>query len=174
VLKSRFTPAALAVSIREQVRSLDAAQPVDNLRTITEIRDNSLAAERLNLSVLGVFALVALGLAVVGLYGVLAYSVARRHREIGVRTALGAQPRDVLTLILGQGMRLTALGTLLGIVSAFWLTRWLSSLLFEITPVDPATFFAVSILVLVVGLTACWIPARRAARIDPIQALRGQ
>jgi putative ABC transport system permease protein len=172
VLKSRFTPAALAVSIREQVRSLDAAQPVHNLRTITEIRDNSLASERLNVSVLGVFALVALSLSVVGLYGVLAYSVARRRREIGVRTALGAQPRDVLRLVLGQGMRLTALGIFLGIVAAFWLTRWLSSLLFEITPIDPATFSAVSLLLLAVALTACWIPARRAARIDPIQALR--
>ena len=144
VLKSRLTPAALAASIREQVRSLDAAQPVHNLRTIKEIRDNSLVSEKLNLSVLGVFALVALSLSVVGLYGVLAYSVSRRRREIGVRTALGAQPRDVLRLVLGEGMRLTALGIVLGIVAAFWLTRWLSSLLFEITPLDPATFSAVS------------------------------
>jgi putative ABC transport system permease protein len=174
VLKSRLTPAALAGSIREQVRSLDAAQPIHNVRTIQEIRDNSLASERLNLSVLGVSALVALTLSVVGLYGVLAYSVARRQREIGVRTALGAQSRDVLRLVLGQGMRLTALGILLGIVSAFWLTRWLSSLLFEITPLDPATFSAVSVLLLAVALTACWIPARRAASIDPMQALRDQ
>jgi putative ABC transport system permease protein len=144
------------------------------VRTIQEIRDNSLASERLNLSVLGVSALVALTLSVVGLYGVLAYSVARRQREIGVRTALGAQSRDVLRLVLGQGMRLTALGILLGIVSAFWLTRWLSSLLFEITPLDPATFSAVSVLLLAVALTACWIPARRAASIDPMQALRDQ
>jgi putative ABC transport system permease protein len=172
VLKTRLTSAALAGPIREQVRSLDAAQPIHNVRTITEIRDNSLASERLNMSVLGVFALVAMSLSVVGLYGVLAYSVAQRRREIGVRTALGAQPRDVLRLVLGQGMRLTALGILLGIVAAFWLTRWLSSLLFEITPHDPATFSAVSLLLLAVALTACWIPARRAARIDPIQALR--
>jgi putative ABC transport system permease protein len=174
VLKSRLTPAALAGSIREQVRSLDPAQPIHNLRTITEIRDNSLASERLNLTVLGVFAIVALTLSVVGLYGVLAYSVARRQREIGVRTALGAQPRDVLRLVLGQGLRLTALGILLGIVAAFWSTRWLSSLLFEVTPVDPSTFSAVSILLLVVAFIACWIPARRATRIDPLRALREQ
>jgi putative ABC transport system permease protein len=174
VLKSRFTPAALAGSIREQVRDVDAAQPIHNLRTITEIRDDSLASERLNLSVLGVFALVALSLSVVGLYGVLAYWVARKQREIGVRTALGAQRRDVLKLVLGVGMRLTALGIVLGIGSAFWLTRWLSSLLFEITPVDPPTFAAVSLLLLVVSFTACWIPARRAAGIDPIRALREQ
>jgi putative ABC transport system permease protein len=174
VLRSRLTPAALAGSIREQVRGVDAAQPIHNLRTITDIRDDSLASERLNLSVLGVFALVALSLSVVGLYGVLAYWVARRHREIGVRTALGAQRRDVLKLVLGEGMRLTALGIVLGIGSAFWVTQWLSSLLFEITPVDPPTFAAVSLLLLVVSLTACWIPARRAAGIDPIRTLREQ
>ena len=174
VLRTRLTPTALAASIREQVRSLDAAQPVHNFRTISEIRDNSLAAERLNLSVLTVFALVALGLSVVGLYGVLAYSVARRRREIGVRTALGAQRRDVLSLVIGQGMRLTSLGAFLGILGAFWLTRWLSSLLFEITPFDPLTFSAVSLLLLAVAFIACWIPASRAARIDPIQALREQ
>jgi putative ABC transport system permease protein len=172
VVKSRLAPAALAGSIREQVRRLDPAQPIHNLRTVEEIRDSSLAAERLSLSVLGVFALVALGLSVVGLYGVLAYSVARRRREIGVRTALGAQRRDVVRLVVGEGMRLTSLGILAGILGALWLTQWLSSLLFEITPSDPATFSAVTLLLLVVTLIACWIPARRAARIDPIQALR--
>jgi len=172
ILKSRLTSSALAASIRAQVRSLDAAQPIHNLRTVSDIRDDSLATERLNLSVLGVFALVALSLSVVGLYGVLAYSVARRRREIGVRTALGAQPRDVLNLVVGEGMRLTTLGVFLGIVGAFGLTRWLSSLLFEIKPLDPVTFSAVSLLLLAVALIACWIPARRAVRIDPIQALR--
>ncbi|MGB2714257.1 MAG: ABC transporter permease [Vicinamibacterales bacterium] len=174
VVKSRLAPAALVGSIREQVRSLDPAQPIHNLRTVEEIRDSSLAAERLSLSVLGVFALVALSLSVVGLYGVLAYSVARRRREIGVRTALGAQRGDVVRMVIGEGMRLTSLGILAGILGALWLTQWLSSLLFEIRPSDPATFSAVSLLLLVVALIACWIPARRAARIDPIQALREQ
>jgi putative ABC transport system permease protein len=174
VLKGRLTPAALAVSIREEVRRLDAAQPIHNLRTIREIRDNSLASERLNLSVLGVFAIVALTLSVVGLYGVLAYSVARRQREIGVRTALGARPTDVLRLVLGQGMRLIALGIFLGLAASLWVTRWLTSLLFEIKPIDPATLSAVAILLIAVALLASWIPARRAARIDPIQALREQ
>jgi putative ABC transport system permease protein len=174
VLKSKLTPAALAASIRQQVRSLDAAQPIHNIRTIKEIREGSLTQERLNLSVLGAFALVALSLSVVGLYGVLAYSVAQRRREIGVRTALGAQPMEVVKLIIRQGMRLTAFGISLGILAAFWLTRWLSSLLFEITPFDPATFTEVSVLLLAVALIACSIPARRAAAIDPIQALREQ
>jgi putative ABC transport system permease protein len=174
VVKSRLTPAALVGSIREQVRKLDPSQPIHNLRTVEEIRDSSLAAERLSLSVLGVFALVALSLSVVGLYGVLAYSVARRRREIGVRTALGAQRRDVVRLVIGEGMRLTSLGILAGILAALWLTQWLSSLLFEIRPSDPATFSGVSLLLLVVALIACWIPARRAAKIDPIQALRAE
>jgi putative ABC transport system permease protein len=172
VVKSRLTPAALGGFVREQVRALDAAQPIHNLRTIAEIRERSLASERLSLSVLGVFAGVALALSVVGLYGVLAYSVARRRREIGVRTALGAQPADVRRLVLGQGLRLTALGIALGVAAAFVVTQSLASLLFEITPLDPVTFVAVSLVMLTVALTACWLPARRAARIDPILALR--
>jgi putative ABC transport system permease protein len=174
VVKSRLTPAAFSGSIRGEVRKLDAMQPIHNLRTVEEIRDSSLAAERLSLSVLSVFALVALSLSIVGLYGVLSYSVARRRREIGVRTAMGAQRGDVLRLVIGEGMRLTSIGIVAGILGALWLTRWLSSLLFEIRPSDPATFSAVSLLLLTVALTACWIPARRAARIDPILALREQ
>jgi putative ABC transport system permease protein len=174
VLKTRFPPATMASAIRENVRNLDAAQPIHNLRTIQEVRDNSLASERLSLTVLGLFALVALTLSVVGLYGVLAYSVEQRQREIGVRTALGAQRIDVLKLVLGQGIRLTMLGIFLGILAAFVVTRWLSSLLFEITPLDPVTFVAVSLLLVIVALTACWIPAYRAMRIDPIQTLRDQ
>jgi putative ABC transport system permease protein len=144
------------------------------LRTIKEVRDNSLTRERLNLSVLSVFGLVALILSVVGLYGVLAYAVTQQRREIGVRTALGAQPMDVLRLVIGQGMRLTAAGICVGVLAAFWSTRWLSSLLFGITPLDPVTFFGVLLLLLIVALIACWIPARRAVGIDPVQALREQ
>jgi putative ABC transport system permease protein len=174
VLKGRLTPAALAGSIREHVRSLDPAQPVHNLRTLEDVRASSLAPERLNLSVLGVFALVALILSGVGLYSVLAWSVVRRQREIGVRTALGARPTDVRRLVLGQGIGLTALGIVLGMAAAFVLTRGLSGLLFEVTPLDPATFVTVPSLVLIVSIVACWIPAHRASRIDPIQALRDQ
>jgi putative ABC transport system permease protein len=174
VLKTRLAPGTLFAAIREQVRSMDPSQPIHNFRTMTEIRDSSIAPQRLNLSVLAAFALVALGLSVVGLYGVLAYSVARRRREIGVRTALGAQPNDVLRLVIGEGMRLTAAGVVLGIAGAFWLTRWLSSLLFETRPLDLPTFAAVSLLLLTVAFAACWIPARRAARIDPVRALREQ
>lgn len=174
VIKSRLTPAAMADSIRQQVRRLDVAQPIHNFRTIKDVRDNSLTHERLNLSVLGLFGFIALLLSVVGLYGVLAYSVTQQRREIGVRTALGAQPIDVLKLVLGQGMRLIGLGIFLGVLAAFWSTRWLSSLLFGVTPLDPVTFFGVSLLLLIVALMACWIPARRAVGIDPVQTLREQ
>jgi putative ABC transport system permease protein len=174
VLKSRLTASAVAHAIREEVRAVDPAQPIHNLRTIRDVRDRSLTSEKLNVSVLGLFALVALTLSVVGLYGVIAYSVAQRQREIGVRTALGAQRGDILMLVLAQGMRLTVLGMALGVVAALWSTRWLSSLLFEITPADPATFIGVSMLLLTVAFIACWIPAFRAARIDPLRALRVQ
>jgi predicted permease len=174
VMKSRLTPAALAGPIREQVRSLDAAQPVHNLRTIAEVRDKSLGSERLTLILLTVFAAVALTLSVSGLYGILAYSVARRRREIGVRTALGARPADVLRLILSEGLRLTLAGILVGLAASFWVTRWLTSLLFETRPFDPATFVAVAALLLAVAFAACWIPARGAATGDSIRALREQ
>ena len=172
VLKTRVTPAALAGSIREQVRSVDAAQPVHNMRTIDDVRNSSLATERLSLILLSAFAVVALAVSVSGLYGVLAYSVARRRREIGVRTALGAQPRDVVRLILGEGMQLAAVGILLGIVASFWVTRWLANMLFETRPLDPATFSTVALLLLAVAFAACWIPAHAAATVAPTQALR--
>jgi predicted permease len=174
VLKTRVTPATLARSIREQVRSLDPAQPIHNVRTIQDVRDKSLASERLNLILLSVFACVALSVSVSGLYGVLAYSVARRQREIGVRTALGARPIDVLRQVLGEGMQLTAAGILLGVIASASFTRWLSSLLFETRPYDPGTFVAVAALLVIVALAACWIPAHGAATIDPIRALRDQ
>jgi putative ABC transport system permease protein len=174
VMKTRLPPAALAGPIREQVRSLDAAQPVHNMRTIQEVRANSLASERLNLVLLSAFAGCAVAVSLSGLYGVLAYSVARRQREIAVRTALGARSIDVLRLILREGMRLTAAGILLGIIASIWFTRWLSSLLFETRPFDPTTFSAVTLLLFAVALAACWIPAYGAATTDPIRALRDQ
>ena len=131
-----------------------------------------LITQRLNLTLLAVFAGVALALAVIGLYGVLAYAVAQRQREIGVRMALGAQRRDVLGLVVGHGMRLTGIGVILGLAGALALTRVLKSLLFEIKPFDPVTFLTVTALLAGVALLACWIPARRAAKVDPIEALR--
>jgi ABC-type antimicrobial peptide transport system permease subunit len=121
---------------------------------------------------LGIFAGVALALAVIGLYGVLAYAVTQRTREIGIRMALGARRRDVLRLVLRQGMNLALIGAALGVLGALGLTRWLTTLLYEIKPTDPLTLLATPLLLVAVALFACWLPARRAAKVDPMEALR--
>src|SRR5437773_4161945 len=172
VMKTTQAPEALITAARQQVQALDPEQPIYDVRTLAEMRDNSIAPQRLNLTLLAVFAGVALALAVIGLYGVLAYAVAQRQREIGVRMALGAQRRDVLGLVVGHGMRLTGIGVILGLAGALALTRVLKSLLFEIKPFDPVTFLLVTAVLAGVALLACWIPARRAARVDPMVALR--
>src|SRR5256884_577373 len=172
VIKTTQAPEALITAARQQVQALDPEQPIYDVRTLAEMRDNSIAPQRLNLTLLAVFAGVALTLAVIGLYGVLAYAVAQRQREIGVRMALGAQRRDVLGLVLGHGMRLTMIGVILGLTGAFALTRVLEGLLFETKPFDPATFLSVTVILVGVALLACWLPARRAARVQPMAALR--
>jgi putative ABC transport system permease protein len=132
----------------------------------------SVANERFNLFLLVLFAALALGLAAVGIYGVLAFGVSRRSREIGIRLALGARPRDVLRLVVRQGMQLVIAGVLLGIAGALALTRLMASLLYGVSPTDPATFAVVSALLTMVALIACYFPARRAMRVDPMVALR--
>jgi len=121
---------------------------------------------------LGILAGLAVALAAVGLYGVMAYVVTQRSQEIGVRVALGAEPRDILRLIVGQAMKLTAVGLAVGIALALGLTRFLESLLFAVSPTDPATFVGVTVVLLAVSIAACWIPARRAVRVDPVTSLR--
>jgi len=172
VMKTTLNPKTLIAAARQQVKALDPDQPVYDTRALRELRDNSIAPQRLNFALLSVFAAVALALAVIGLYGVLAYAVAQRQREIGVRMALGAQRRDVLGLVVGHGMRLTMIGVILGLTGAFALTRVLEGLLFETKPFDPATFLSVTVILVGVALLACWIPARRAARVQPMAALR--
>ena len=132
----------------------------------------SIEQPRLTMFLLGIFALVALTLAAIGIYGVMAYAVAQRTREIGIRMALGAQALDVLQLVVRNGMILAVLGVAIGLAGAFALTRLLSSLLFEVAPTDAATFAIVSVGLLAVALLACYIPARRATRVDPLVALR--
>jgi putative ABC transport system permease protein len=134
--------------------------------------DRTLALPRFTMMLLSTFAVLALVLAMVGIYGVIAYSVSQRTQEIGVRMALGARRRDVFRLVLGQGMLLTGIGVLIGLGGAMALTRFLSSLVFEVSVTDPATYFAVALLLSAIALLACYVPARRAMRVDPMNALR--
>jgi putative ABC transport system permease protein len=172
VVKSAVPPRSLAAAARSQVNALDPELPVFDLHTLEELRNDSIAPRRLNLILTATFAGLALALAVIGLYGVLAHAVNQRRREIGVRVALGARRIDVLNLVVGQGMRLALLGVGLGLLVAVALTRLLRGLLFEIKPSDPLTFFVVTGAVIAVALLACWLPARRAANVDPMVAVR--
>jgi putative ABC transport system permease protein len=139
---------------------------------MAEVMGASVEARRFNMLLLGIFAAVAMLLAAVGIYGVMAYSVTQRTNEIGVRIALGAKPRDVIGMIVGRGMRLTLIGAAAGLVLSIGLTRLMSTLLFGVSATDPLTFAAVSLLLAGVALAACFIPARRAAKVDPMIALR--
>jgi putative ABC transport system permease protein len=139
-----------------------------------EMRDRNVAPDRLNLGLLGAFAVLALVLASIGLYGLLSFSVTQRRREIGVRMALGARRFAVLNLVVGQGMRLVLTGAIIGILGSFALTRVLSAVLFKVKPTDPLTFFSVTVSLGVVALLACYLPARRATKIDPMEVLRDE
>jgi putative ABC transport system permease protein len=165
-------PAALISSIRDQIWAVDKDLAVDNPRTMNSILAQSVASQRFSMMLLTVFAVIAMVLAMVGVYSVLSYTVAQRSHELGLRMALGAQSRDVMTLVLMHGMKLTLIGTAIGLGSAIALTRLMKSLLFEIGATDPVTFAVVTVLLMGVGLVACLIPARRATRVDPMVALR--
>lgn len=154
------------------IKSVDADQPVYDVRTLTEIVEGSLALRWFNTVVVSLFAGSSLLLAMVGIYGVIAWTVRQRTREIGVRMALGAQRRAVVSLVLHHGLKLTGAGIVLGVIGAIGLSRLLGSLLFAIGPTDPVTFFAVPLLLIVAALLACWLPARRATKVDPMVALR--
>jgi putative ABC transport system permease protein len=172
VVRTQGEPQSVAATVRQELRRLDPTLPIAQMRTLEEILDQLLAARRFNMTLLLLFALVASVLAVVGIYGVISYAVAARTHEIGVRMALGAQPRDIRTLVLGAGLRMTAGGVLLGLLGAFALTRLLKGLLFGVNALDPLVFAGLSLLLLLTALLATYLPARRAARIDPLAALR--
>jgi putative ABC transport system permease protein len=171
VVRAQADPATLTPALRQTVRALDAELPV-NFRTLREIFSSSLDHRRFSLIVFAVFAAVALALAVMGIYGVMAYAVAERTREIGVRVALGATVGDILRLVMGQGGRLIAVGVMLGVAGSLALTRLLASLLFGVSATDPLVFAAVALLLAAVAVLACYVPARRAAKVDPMIALR--
>lgn len=172
IIKATGDPNQLIASAREQVRQVDPDQPIYNIRTMDQIRAESVAGERLNLTLFSIFAGIALLLAIVGIYGVMSYTVTQRTHEIGIRMAIGAQQRDVFKMIMGQGMMLALIGIAVGLVGAFALTRLMATMLFGVTATDPATFAAIAILLTIVALLACYLPGRRATKVDPVVSLR--
>ena len=172
ILRTRTDPAALADTVRSAVRSIDANLPVFNIRTLDAHMGIALLPVRMAATLLGVMGMLALALAAVGIYGVIAFSVSQRTREIGVRMALGAQRRDIMSLVLRHGFVLTGVGCVIGLAAAVGVTRFVTFLLYGISPLDPVTFVGIPVLLSGVALLACWIPARRAARVDPMVALR--
>lgn len=172
ILKAAGDPNQLIAAVRQQVKAIDPDQPIYSVRTMDDIRSESVAPERLNLTLLSIFAGIALVLAVVGIYGVMSYTVTQRTHEIGIRMAIGAQPRDVFRMVIGQGMMLALIGVVCGLIGAFGLTRLMASMLFGVEPTDPMTFAAIAVLLTGVALVACYVPGRRATKVDPVVSLR--
>jgi predicted permease len=174
VVRTSSDPTSVTNAVRSQIQSLDPDLPVFDVRTMQEVIDRSPSTflRRYPAFLIGTFAVVSLLLAVIGIYGVISYTVSQRTHEIGLRMALGASRRDILRLIVGQGMTLALAGVACGLVAAFILSRFLASLLFNVSASDPATYAAVSLLLICVALLACYLPARRAMRVDPMTALR--
>jgi predicted permease len=169
---SQTSLSSLAAAIRNQVREIDPNEPVNQIITMDERLSNSVAGRRFQMLLLGIFAGVGLVIATVGIYGIISYAVSQRTHEIGIRMALGAQASDVLRMVVWRGMSLALIGVALGLAAAFALTRVMKNLLFEVSPTDPATFALIALLLIVVALIASYIPARRATKVDPLQALR--
>ena len=172
VLRTHGDPTAVMGPVREAVHNIDPREVIYGVETMQEVLANSLAARRFTMILLGVFAVLALALACVGIFGVISYLVGQRTHEIGVRMALGAQRRDILRLVLGQGAKMALLGAAIGVAAALGLTHLMTSQLFGVSAHDPLTFAAVSFLLVLVAMVACYIPARRAMRVDPLIALR--
>jgi putative ABC transport system permease protein len=174
IVRTAGDPGALAPAARAAVAAVDPDMPVFRLMTMQQVIDDTLIGRRFTALLLGIFAVVALVLAAVGLYGVIAYAVSQRTHEIGVRMALGARVEDVVHMVVRQGMRLAVIGLVVGAAAALATTRFLASLLFGVGAADPVTFVAIPAILALVALVASWLPARRAARVDPMVALRGE
>jgi putative ABC transport system permease protein len=172
VIRTSTDPTTLAIAATDAVHKFDPNLPVTQVLTMDELLSDSVSPRRFAAVLTGTFAVLALLLAAVGIYGVTSYTVSQRTQEIGIRMALGAQPANVRELILGRTMKLAAFGVALGLAGAFALTRYLGSLLYEVRSFDPATFAVVSALLVAAALAACLIPARRAMKVDPMVALR--
>ncbi len=172
VIRSANDPADLTAAVRREVQAVDPNQPVYNVRTMEEVIDLSISNRKLNMTLLTIFAGLATLLSVVGIYSVMSYLVTQHTREIGIRVALGARPSNILRLVLGQGLALTLVGVGVGALAALGLMRLMSSLLYGVEGTDPLTYVSVSLLLILVALAACYVPARRAMRVDPLVALR--
>ena len=172
IMKGASDPNQLISSVRAAIKQIDPDQPIYSVRTMDEIRAESVANERLNLTLLSLFAGIALVLAIVGIYGVMSYSVTQRTHEIGIRMAVGARPRDVFTMILGHGMKLALIGVVIGLIGAFILTRLMASMLFGVEPTDATTYAGIAVLLIAVSLLACYLPGRRATKVEPTVSLR--
>lgn len=172
VVRTSSDPVSMIPTVRSQVFAIDKDQPVFDIMTMDQRLAKSVASSRFVMILLGAFSVLALGLAALGLYGAMAYLVSQRTQEIGLRMALGASRSDVFKLVVGKGMRLAIIGTALGLVASLALTRLMGTLLFEVTPTDALTFVIVSVVLLIVALLACYIPARRATNVDPLTSLR--
>jgi putative ABC transport system permease protein len=172
VVKTEGDPAAMTNAVRREIQAVDKDQAVFKITTLEQLLNQSILIRKFFMTLLLVFAAVGLILAAVGIYGVMSYVASQRTHEIGIRMALGAQARDVLKLVMGNGMALALMGVVLGLVVAFAVTRVMAGLLFGVTATDTATFVTVSVGLIAIALLACYIPARRATKVDPLVALR--
>jgi putative ABC transport system permease protein len=172
VIRTSGNPLALIGAVRQQVKLLDPGLPVSDVATMEERMSDSVAQTRFSTLLLGIFAIVAIVLASVGIYGVTSYAVTSRVHEIGIRMAIGAQSRDVQRMFIRHGMALTVIGLGVGLAVSFALTKLMEGLLFDVSPHDPLTFLSMAVLLSFVALLACYVPARRATRVDPLTALR--
>jgi putative ABC transport system permease protein len=174
VVRASTDPASLAAAVRKEISALDRELPVSSLRTMEQAVQETMSPRRFNTILIGIFAISALLLAAIGIYGVMAYSVTQRTQEIGIRMALGATRRDVLSLVIHQGLALALIGTAIGLAGAMALTRLMEPLLYGVGPTDLLTFTAVPLFLLLVAVAACFLPARRAINVDPMVSLRYQ
>jgi putative ABC transport system permease protein len=172
VVRSTGDPDSVAGALRQVVTDVDRTVPISDVQTMKQIVSTSVTQPRFNLFLVALFSVIALLLSAAGIYGVTSYSVSQRTHELGIRMALGAQVRDVLGMILKQGMSVIAIGLVLGLGAAFVLLRLMKSLLFGVTETDPLTFVVTTVVLTFVALVACYVPARRATKVDPLEALR--
>jgi putative ABC transport system permease protein len=174
VVRADVDPQGISNAVRAIVRSIAPRQPIENVMTVDAIRDESVGPRRLNAMLVGSFGVLAAALAAIGIAAVMAFAVSARTNEIGIRMSLGADAGSVQRMFVGEGFRLVAMGLVIGVIGAVALSRLIQGLLFGVQPNDPVTLVAVGVLMLATGVVACWIPATRAARVDPANMLRAQ